>query len=464
MPAVPVYRLPAALLLGLIVLSLGCSSNGSSSPITVIGSAATPTFASSAGTYASAQSVTLSDATPGSSIYYTTDGSTPTSASTLYTGPISVSHSETLEAIATASGYATSATAAAAYVIQTASTACNGQASGTICTLAGTANAGYNGDGIPALTAELYNVWATALDRNGNLYLSDAGNNRVRKVSSSGIISTVAGTGVSGFSGDGGPATSAQLTGPRGIAFDSNGNLYIADTQNNRIRMVTQVGIISTIAGNGTPGATGDGGPATSAQLFLPGSVTTDSNGILYFTDDDNSRVRKVDSSGIITTVAGTGVYGFSGDGGSAISAQFALPGGLAVDKNNNLYIADSNNYRIRKVTPSGVISTIAGNGSPGFSGDGGPAIDAQLSDPVGIALDGGGNLYFADALTNYIRMVTPSGIISTVAGSGAAGFSGDGSLAINAALNRPYGIMVDSNQNLYIADTFNSRVRMVIH
>ena len=216
-----------------------------------------------------------------------------------------------------------------------------------------------------------------AVDASGNLYIADTGNNRIRKVSATGIITTVAGNGSAGYSGDGGPATSAQLDGPEGVAVDGSGNLYIADTCNNRIRKVSATGIITTVAGNGSAGYSGDGGPATSAQLSLPAGVAVDGSGNLYIADSGNNRIRKVSATGIITTVAGNGSPGYSGDGGPATSAQLNQPAGVAVDASGNLYIADSSNNRIRKVSATGIITTVAGNGFDGYSGDGGPATSA---------------------------------------------------------------------------------------
>jgi hypothetical protein len=258
------------------------------------------------------------------------------------------------------------------------------------------------------------------VDAAGNLYIADSGNNRIRKVTPGGVISTVAGNGAGGCSGDGGPATSAQLV-PWGIAVDAVRNLYIADygAGHNRVRKVTPGGVISTVAGNGTYGSSGDGGPATSAQLQSPSGVAVDAAGNLYFAEYHGCRIRKVTPGGVISTVAGNGAGGFSGDGGPATSARLDRPSGVAVDAAGNLYFADTNNHRIRKVTPGGVISTVAGNGAAGFSGDGGPATSAQLYDPRGVAMDAAGNLYIADYGNDRIRKITPGGAISTVAGNG---------------------------------------------
>ncbi len=333
--------------------------------------------------------------------------------------------------------------------------------SGVISTVAGTGTSGFSGDNGPATNAQLRSPASVTVDAAGNFYIAD-NFNRVRKVNSSGVISTVAGNGSFGYTGDGVAATTAALNSPSGIAVDAAGNLYIADTSNNRVRKVVAAsGAISTIAGNGTNNFSGDGGPATSAQMNSPFGVTQDSSGNLYISDSGNNRIRKVTTSGIISTFAGNGASGFSGDGGLAASAQLSGPAGLAVDAAGNLYIADVNNNRIRKVTPAGIISTVAGSSSQGFAGDGGPATSAKLTLPEGVAVDATGNLYIADMFNNRIRMVT-GGTISTIAGNGQQGFSGDGGPATGASLNNPQGVAVDASGNLYIADTRNSVIRKV--
>ena len=306
------------------------------------------------------------------------------------------------------------------------------------------AGGGKDGDGGEATAAHLRSPYGVALDGAGNLYIADSSSHRIRKVDSTGTISTVAGTGVAGFSGDGDAASAAQLDDPWGVALDGAGNLYIADTDNLRIRKVDSTGTISTVAGTGARGSSGDGGPATAAQLRSPSKVALDGAGNLYIADTNNQRIRKVDSTGTISTVAGTGAAGFSGDGGPATTAQLSFPWDMAVDGAGNLYIADTNNQRIRKVDSTGTISTVAGTGAAGFSGDGGPATAAQLHGPSKVALDGAGNLYIADWLNNRIRKVDSTGTISTVAGTGEWGFSGDGGPAIAAQLAYGAG-------NLYI-------------
>jgi sugar lactone lactonase YvrE len=339
--------------------------------------------------------------------------------------------------------------------------------SGVITTVAGIGTSGFNGDGGPAISAQLNKPYAAAVDTAGNLFIADYGGNRVRKVTPNGIITTVAGNGTQDFGGDGGPATSAQLSWPSGVAVDTAGNLFIADFGNVRVRKVTPSGIITTVAGigpawYGTSGFGGDGGPATSAQLDNPHGVALDSAGNLFIADQGNNRVRKVTPNGIITTVAGNGTQDFGGDGGPATSAQLFWPSGVAVDTAGNLFIADYGNQRVRKVTPGGVISTVAGIGSYGFSGDGRAATAAQLYNPSGVALDSAGNLFIADYGGNRVRKVTPGGVISTVAGIGSYGFSGDGGWATAAQLYNPSGVAVDSAGNLFIADYGNNRLRKV--
>ncbi|HTB12228.1 MAG TPA: hypothetical protein VK752_11680 [Bryobacteraceae bacterium] len=334
-------------------------------------------------------------------------------------------------------------------------------ATGVLTLAVGNGTAGFSGDSGPAASAQVSDPQGVAVDSSGNLYIADATNHRIRKVSS-GTITTIAGNGTAGFTGDNGPATSAELNGPIGIAVDSSGNLYIADSGNNRVRKVTN-GTITTIAGNGTAGFTGDnsGNGATNAELNDPVGVAVDSSGNVYVADYANNRIRKI-SNGVITTVAGNGTTGFTGDNGQASTAGVYEPRGVAVDSAGNVYIADSHNYRVRKVTVStGVISTVAGNGTPGYSGDNGPATTAQLRYPVSVSLDSAGNLYIADLGASVIRKVS-SGTITTLAGTGSAGFAGDTGPATSALLDQPNGITLDSAGNLYIADYLNARIREI--
>jgi sugar lactone lactonase YvrE len=321
---------------------------------------------------------------------------------------------------------------------------------------------GYAGDGGGATLAKLAGPAGVAVDSSGNLYIATYADNRIRKVDSKNNISTFAGNSGYGFAGDGGPATSAQLSAPRGIAVDSGGNLYLADRWNNRIRKIAG-GNLTTIAGNGLGSFGGDGGSPANAQLSAPDGVATDKAGNVYISDLLNNRVRMVSPAGVISTIAGNGLSGFSGDGGAATSAQLSQPAGLAVDAAGNLYIADSNNGAIRKVTPGGIISTVAGTGGTfGFSGDGGAATSAKMMAPFAVTLDSQGNLYIADYY-GWIRKVTAStGVISTLAGNGTIGYSGDGGAATSAQFYNPLGVAVDSSGNVYVADSNNGAVRMI--
>jgi sugar lactone lactonase YvrE len=340
--------------------------------------------------------------------------------------------------------------------------ASGGSGSGIITTLAGTGTLGFSGDGGPAATAQLGHPWGVAVDGQGNVYFADTDSERVRKVDPAGTITTFAGTGAQGFSGDGGPATSAQLNLPTGVAVDGQGNVYIVDTNNSRVRKVDPAGTITTFAGSGTQGFSGDGGPATAAQLTVPEDVAVDGQGNVYIVDTYNNRMRKVDPAGTITTFAGSGTQGFSGDGGPATAAQLNLPDGVAVDGRGNVYIPDTNNDRVRKVDPAGTITTFAGSGTQGFSGDGGPATAADLNQPTGVAVDGQGDVYIADYDNFRVRKVDSAGTITTFAGTGASGAFGDGGPATSAQLYFPREVAVDGEGNVYIADTNNLRLREV--
>ena len=334
-----------------------------------------------------------------------------------------------------------------------------------ITTFAGSLG-GFSGDEGPATSARMQRPFGVALDGGGNLLIADSYNNRIRRVDAgTGIITTVAGNGSWGFSGDGGPATSARLFVPQDIAVDSGGDMFIADSNTNRVRRVAAgTGVITTVAGNGSTGFSGDGGPATSARLTFPSGVAVDTvGGHLLISDSSNNRIRRVDAgTGVITTVAGTGVAGFSGDEGPGTSARVQYPQGIAVDADGHLFIADHTNCRIRRVAAgTGVITTVAGNGMQGFSGDGGPATSAQLAFPNGVAVDNvGGHLFIADYSNHRIRRVAAgTGVITTVAGTGVSGFSGNGGPGTSAGLSFPSGAVV-AGGNLLIADTYNNRIR----
>jgi hypothetical protein len=331
-----------------------------------------------------------------------------------------------------------------------------------ITTVAGNGTQGYGGDSGPATSAEVQYPFGVAVDSAGNLYIADFLNQRIRKVDASGTITTVAGNGTAGFSGDNGPATSAELYNPYVVTVDSAGNLYIADTYNSRIRKVDTSGTITTVAGNGTQGYNGDNIRATSAELWYPIGVAVDSAGNLYIVDSGNYRIRKVDTSGTITTVAGNGTAGYNGDNIPATSAELSNPVGVAVDSAGNVYIADTYNQRIRKVETSGTMTTVAGNGTAGYNGDNIPATSAELQYPYGVAVDSAGNVYIADLDNSRIRKMDTVGTITTVAGTGTQGYSGDNGPATSAELQYPFDVVVDSVGNLYVADTHNSRVRKV--
>jgi len=329
---------------------------------------------------------------------------------------------------------------------------------GVITTLAGTGAFGFSGDGGPASSATIRSARGVAVDAAGNVYFTDSGNHRVRKVTAGGVITTVVGNGNADSSGDGGQAINAGLQSPYGIAFDASGNLYISQSESHRVRKVTPSGVITTVAGNGVSGFSGDGGIATSASLNGPVGIALDTAGNLYISDSNNNRVRKVTPGGVITTVAGDGTtYGGSGD--LATSRSIAFPFGVGIDASDNLYISNGN-CLIQKVVPDGTITTITGGGTCEFSGDGGPAEIAGIGFPEGIAFDASGNLYFADSENSRIRRIV-DGVINTVAGMGS--FGGDGGPAANAIVSRTEGITVDGAGNIYIVDTFpNRRIRRV--
>ena len=375
--------------------------------------------------------------------------------------------------------------------------------SGIITTVAGNNSYPYTviGDGNAATSAGLFYPYGAGVDPQGNLYICDLAHNRIRKVTADGIIHTVVGGGAAS-GGDNGPATAAQLNSPYGIAMDNAGYLYIADTFNNKVRKVAPNGVITTLAGTGAPGSTGNGGPAASARLNNPYAVAADNKGNIFIADG-SSGVRKVDAGGRITQFAGVqygagfafdaagnlymsqlstsqiwkiapngigDVYagvsssrgGYGGDGGPALQATFNLPWGLAVDSKGNVYVADSGNHRLRKISASGAVTTIAGTGIAGYSGDGGPAIQAQLNNPYGVAVDASDNLYIADYSNARIRKIDSNGVISTIAGTSGFGYQGDGGLAANAVLGTPTGLAFDSHGDLFVSDQYFSAVRVL--
>ena len=331
-----------------------------------------------------------------------------------------------------------------------------------IDTAVGTGATAFSGDGGPATQASVSSASGVAIGPDGSLYIADSGNNRIRRVGADGVITTVAGNGLGGFAGDGGPATQARLSSPHDVAVASDGSLYINDRFNNRIRRVAPDGIITTFAGTGPFGYSGDGGPATQAKLNDLLGIAVAPDGSVYIGDRGNLRIRRVGPDGIITTVAGTGIGGFSGDGGLATQAQLNAPAGLAVGSDGSLYIADSFNRRVRRMGPDGIITTVAGSGIPGYGGDGGPATQALLNSPSAIAVGTDGRLYIADFGNSRIRQVGTDGIINTVAGNGTGGFTGDGGLATQARIGdpNPEGVAVGVDGTLYIPDRTNNRIR----
>jgi trimeric autotransporter adhesin len=333
---------------------------------------------------------------------------------------------------------------------------------GTITTIAGNGNYKFTGDGGPATNANLNAPGGVAVDQSGNIYVVDSGNHRIRRIGPNGVITTVAGNGVPGFSGDGFSATVASLNNPRAVAVDPSGNLLIGDANNRRIRKVGTNGIISTFAGDGGLSFAGDGLPAVFSPINTPSSVAVDVAGNVYIADSGNNRVLKVDGTGTMTTLAGNGNKDYTGDGGPANGGALNAPLGVTVDSSGDVYVADTSNNVVRKIS-QGIITTFAGGGIVGFTADGIPAVSAALSGPRALAVDSSGNVYIADAGNERIRKVTiATGLISTVGGKGSAGLTGDGELAVLGSMNTPEGVAVDSNGNVYFADTSNDRIRKI--
>ncbi len=334
-----------------------------------------------------------------------------------------------------------------------------------ITTVAGNGTATYVSDGVPATSTGVSLPSHTAMDAAGNLYFGDYNNYRIRKVDAvTGLISTYAGTGLPGLGADGVAATASAISGIASLVFDAGGNLYFADYNDNKIRVINPAGIIQTVAGTGTVGSAGDGGAAATATLNHPWGIAFDYSGNIVFCDRNNNRIRKIDlGTGIITTIAGTGSSTFSGDNGPATAAGINGPCDLATDILGNLYTSDFGSNRIRKISTSGIITTVAGNGNPGFSGDNGPALAARLYDPVGVYVDSAFDLYIGDYTNDVVRKVNPAGIITTIAGIGSsAGYNGDGIAPTTAQLKIPQGVALYGNGDIYISDANNNRVRKI--
>lgn len=340
-----------------------------------------------------------------------------------------------------------------------------------IITIAGTGVAGYSGDGGAATNAQLHHPHSIKFDQIGNLYIADNSNHTIRKIDYTGHISTVVGNGLhagawdGGYSGDGGPATNAEISKPSDIVFDKLGNMYISEVGNSVIRKVNTSGIISTIAGiAGEGGYSGDGGPATNAKIANPFGLTFDTSGNLYFSNNGYYCVRKIDKNGIISTVIGTGFSGFSGDGGPSSSAKVQLIGHMAFDSLGQLFVPDYFNHRIRKMDINGNISTAIGNGIASNTGDGNSATLATINQMWAIRFDGKGNTYISDRIEPIIRKIDPSGIITTVAGNGSVGYNGDGGNPITASFSQDMHCSeIDNWGNLYIADPYNNRIRKIV-
>jgi sugar lactone lactonase YvrE len=333
---------------------------------------------------------------------------------------------------------------------------------GMLWTAAGNGTASYPGDGGWSTAAGLSQPYGVAFDASGNAYVTDASLHAIRRISPAGVITTVAGTGTAGFAGDGGPATAAQLNTPVRTAVTADGTLYVADSGNHRIRKISPTGTISTVVGTGTAGFAGDGGPATAARLNRPFDVAVDSAGTLFIADQANNRVRKVTSAGTISTVAGNGGVGYSGDGGPAISARLDTPYSVALSPSGTMYIADLNNERIRAVDTAGTISTIAGTGEASNAGDGGLAIEAGLHKPNHVLIAATGDIYICEQNNNKVRHIAPDGVIDTLAGTTGFGYTGDGGPAIFSTWYRPSASALDAAGNLWVVDRLNRRIRVI--
>ncbi len=332
----------------------------------------------------------------------------------------------------------------------------------TISNYIGTGTSGFAGDGAAATSAQLSFPMAIARGSNGTLYIADTFNQRIRSVQTDGVIRTVVGTGTIGYGGDTGAATAALIASPYGVAVDTAGNLYFADTRSHIIRKVSTTGTITRIAGTGVQGYGGDGGNAVDALLNLPTGLAVDAAGNIYVADTQNHRIRKITTDGKIATIAGTGQPNMTGDGDLATNAALNFPEAVALDSAGNLYISDTLNQRIRKVSSAGIITTYVGSGTQGFRGDGGAATAAQLNYPRGLYLDASGVLYFVDSLNSRVRVVTENGVIRTIAGSGRFGDTSDGLPAVVADLRFPRAIIPDGSGGFLVLDTDNSRIKQL--
>lgn len=331
-----------------------------------------------------------------------------------------------------------------------------------IYTIAGNGVTGYTDAGGNPKQAEFNHPWGLAFDRQGDLYIADHVNAAIRKINTAGVISTFAGTTVYGYCGDDSAACEAKMERPGGVVANGVGDVFVADGDNNRVRQITN-GVITTLAGTGAAGYTGDGSNARHATMRNPKGIAVDAFGNMYIADSGNNVIRKIDISGIISTFAGTGERGYTGDGGPASAATFSGPIGVTVDASGNIWVADALNNAVRKIDGySHIITTFAGMGIGGYNGDGNPATATMLSRPNSIAVDKAGNVYISDEGNNIVRMVNRQGYVTTVAGNGTAGYSGDGGIATQAELYRPMGLAIDSNGNLYVGDFINNVVRMV--
>ena len=329
-----------------------------------------------------------------------------------------------------------------------------------IYTYAGTGFSGFNGNGEQATAALLAYPTDIAFDASGNSYIADNQNQVIRKVSATGIISTFAGGGFS-YPSNGVAATSVILYSPTSVKVDNAGNVYVVDQEFAQVFKINSSGILTIFAGNGTTGFSGDGGPAVSATFYYPRGLAVDATGDVYVSDVENNRVRMINTSGIISTVAGNGSFGMPVSGVPATNAPLGYPVAIAIDGSGNLYIAESENGMVQKVNPAGIIWNFAGTGFTSFSGDGGPATAASLYSPEGLGVDLGGNVYISDMENSRVRVVNHNGIINTVAGNGIPTYAGDGGLAINASLAEPMGIGFDNIGNCYVVDNSSSNVRM---